>query len=83
MKRLAVVLLSAALLIGCGASSVQAGNSMFERHEIDVDHTILVDRETKVCYLEYGHLNNFNNGASWGGITVMLNADGTPKLWEE
>lgn len=83
MKRLMVVLLSAALLIGCGTSSAQAGNSMFERHEIDADHTILVDRETKVCYLEYGHLANFTSGASWGGITVMLNADGTPKLWEE
>lgn len=83
MKKLAVVLLSAALLIGCGVSSARAESGMFERHVIDTDHTILVDRETMVCYLEYGHLDNFTSGASWGGITVMLNADGTPKLWEE
>jgi len=83
MKKLAVVLLSTALLIGCGSSSVRATGNMFDRHPIDADHSILVDRETKVCYLEYGHSANFTNGSAWGGITVMLNADGTPKLWEE
>ena len=35
---------------------------------------IMVDKETKVMYLM------FNGG---GGITVMLDADGKPLLWEE
>lgn len=45
MKKLAVVLLSTALLIGCGSSSVRATGNMFDRHPIDADHSILVDRE--------------------------------------
>ena len=55
-----------------------------ERHYSDFDTTkgpdtgfsILVDKETGVCYLE------FDYGYSYG-ITPLLNADGTPKLWEE
>lgn len=85
MKRLTVMLLSAALLIGCGSSTVEQGepimaSGVFERHSIDRDYAILVDKETKACYLEYKHSSGY---AGHGGITVMLNADGTPKLWEE
>lgn len=83
MKKLAVLLLSAAFLIGCGASSVQAESGMFEYHRVDMEHVILVDKETKVCYLQYENTRNRTTGESWSGITVMLNADGTPKLWEE
>lgn len=54
--------------------------AMFERHILDDCYCILVDKETGVCYLEYekpfGYCNSY-------GITVMLNADGTPKIWEE
>lgn len=53
---------------------------MFERHNIDGDYAILVDKETKVCYLEYKRQSGY---AGFGGLSVMLNADGTPKLWEE
>lgn len=40
---------------------------------------ILVDKETKVMYMYY-HDGNLNSGTA--GLTVMLNADGTPMLWE-
>lgn len=84
MKRLAVVLLASAFLTGCTSGTmVQAEGNVFERHRVDSDHVILVDTETKVCYLQYGETVNFTTGASYSGITVMLNADGTPKLWEE
>ena len=46
--------------------------AMFEVHKIDPDYFIFVDKETGVCYLENCY-----------GITVMLNADGTPKIWGE
>ncbi len=44
-------------------------------HVIDDEHAIIVDRETGVCYLQFA-------GWKQGGLTVMLNADGTPKIWE-
>ena len=40
---------------------------------------ILVDKETRVMYMFY-HDNGGNSGTA--GLTVMLNADGTPMLWE-
>lgn len=55
---------------------------MFERHKLDKYYSILVDKETNVCYLEYKATNSIG-GLTYYGITVMLNADGTPKIWEE
>ena len=70
-------------LSGCGSSAVadaettQDLNTMFERHKIDEHSAILVDKSNGVCYLEA----HYSGGYS--GITVMLNDDGTPKIWEE
>lgn len=36
---------------------------------------LIIDRETKVQYLFYGYDHN-------GGLTVLLNPDGTPMLYE-
>ena len=49
---------------------------MFERHMLDNYYSILVEKETGVCYLEYEYYGYY-------GITIMLNADGTPKIWNE
>ena len=54
--------------------------SMFERHTLDDCYSILVDKETGVCYLEYDYASGY---CGYYGITVMLNADGTPKIWGE
>ena len=54
--------------------------AMFERHTLDDRYSILVDKETGVCYLEYDYSIGYHG---YYGITVMLNADGTPKIWEE
>lgn len=84
MKKLAVILLAGVLLIGCWDSTeAQAKYNMFDEHRVDNEHLILVDRDTKVCYLQYGSTRNNITGETYGGITIMLNADGTPKLWEE
>lgn len=86
MKRIAIILLFVMLLTGCGngaieqAGVVDSSVAMFERHVIGGDYAILVDMETKVCYLEFKHQAGY---AGSGGIAIMLNADGTPKLWEE
>ena len=40
---------------------------------------ILVDKETRVMYL---YKYNGNGNATTAGLTVMLNADGTPMLWD-
>lgn len=48
----------------------------FERHKLDHYYSILVDGETGVCYLEYMGPKMYN-------IAVMLNSDGTPRIWKE
>jgi hypothetical protein len=55
--------------------------------KIEKGYYVYVHKETKVIYLVFKH--NHNNGHqssrySYGyyGITPLLNADGTPMLWE-
>lgn len=91
MKNKIISVLLATLIVlsinGCGSSVVtdaeakQEQVTMFERHKLDKYYSILVDKETGVCYLEYKESNM--GGFAYYGITVMLNADGTPKIWEE
>lgn len=40
------------------------------------DYLIYADNDTGVMYL-------YIPGSTGGGLTVMLNADGTPKIWQE
>ncbi len=85
-KRFAIALIaiaSALSLTACESSEVVENvkeetvtGAMFERHNIDECYSILVDKDTGVCYLEY-------NGIREYGIVVLLNTDGTPKIWEE
>lgn len=80
-----IVATMALYLTACGdsvsvvenADTATESTAMFERHTLDDNkYSILVDKETGVCYLER------KIGYQYG-ITVMLNADGTPKIWEE
>jgi len=87
VKKIVVVLLMSIMLTGCKDSSSggetkntnveQEGMSMFERHDLDRFYSVLVDKETRVCYLECKCLGGYY------GIVVMVNPDGTPKIWEE
>ena len=91
IKKIGVLIIAATLalsLTACGdsvsivenADTVTETTAMFERHTLDDSYSILVDKETGVCYLEYKCGVGYKG---YYGITVMLNADGTPKIWEE
>ena len=54
----------------------ESEKTLFERHAFNDWYSILVDRETGVCYFEYRAGHHY-------GLTVMLNSDGTPKIWKE
>ena len=85
-KRIAIALIalaSALSLTACGSSGIVENakeeavtGPMFERHYIGECYSIIVSKDTGVCYLE-------RNGGNWYGITAMLNPDGTPKIWED
>lgn len=75
-KLLAAILAVTFLIAGCSeAVNANAGqdNTMVlvvsER-----DYSIYADKDTGVMYLLYHRNGN--------GCTVMLNADGTPKIWQ-
>lgn len=53
----------------------EPGQTLFERHSFDYYYAILVDRETGVCYFERDY-------PGLQGMTIMLNTDGTPKIWK-
>ena len=89
-KKIIALMITATLalsLTACGSVSVIENadtetelNAKFERHTLDDNYSILVDKETGVCYLEY---ECAIGRQGYYGITVMLNADGTPKIWVE
>lgn len=75
-KKLIAAILTVTLLIaGCESVNVDAeqDNTMV-LVEGWRDYGIYADKDTGVMYLVYQR-----NGA---GCTVMLNADGTPKIWQ-
>lgn len=83
-KILTIILLTSTILLAtaCSSSVVSnageenEGQTMFERHKLDDGYSILVEKDTGVCYLEFDACNCYS-------ITVLLNADGTPKIWED
>lgn len=78
-KKLITAIITATLLIaGCESANVGAEqDKMLTEVEYSGVYTIYADKGTGVMYLyvEYGR----GFGA---GLTVMLNADGTPKIWQ-
>lgn len=82
-KKIAAAILTATLLIaGCESVNVSTEQDVdsIVVDRIVVDHTdnytIYADKDTGVMYLFVG--GGYKKG---GGLTVMLNADGTPKIW--
>ena len=83
MRRFATCVLALVVVLSlpaCSSNVVHdaegSAYAMFERHRIDGYYSILVEKNTGICYLEYYTDNRY-------GITVMLNTDGTPRIWEE
>lgn len=72
------------LLFGCALDNAQTseigkeyivGNVILVKVEKGKDFDLFVDKNTKVIYI-------YNKTSYQGGLTAMLNADGTPMLWE-
>lgn len=66
-----------AVIVECGntvyASEGTQSGYMFERVSFGIgDDVVVYDKETKVMYVRYR-----------GSYTVLVNADGTPRLYEE
>lgn len=87
-KKMSLILLltiAAALLVGCSNATIeksgdhvpQKKTSMF----IEVEQTgyfiVVYDKKTKVMYAVSESSSNMGN------FTMLCNADGTPRLWEE
>ena len=86
MKKFIVALIALMflLVVACGDSgTVQAEGAVkntedanFVRVDIDGRETVLCHEETGVCYLIVHNTYGV-------GLTVMLNPDGTPYVWED
>lgn len=73
MKKIFILLLLCVFLTGCAAapSYPEYEGRLVIVHR-DMYYNIMVDTQTRVCYFHYNH-----------GLSVMLNADGSPVLYEE
>ena len=82
LKPLILATIAALSLTGCSDGIVEddktptVAGSMFIRHKLSGGYSILEERDTGICYLE------FQPDYHQYGITIMLNPDGTPKKWE-
>lgn len=88
MKKLliAILLVMCLCITGCTfraswgeteAKETEESKPMFERLYADVNISVFIDTETNVMYVVY------HGGSGAGGITVMVDQDGKPRLWEE
>jgi uncharacterized protein YxeA len=68
-----ILVLTIVLLAGCVETTEADTKTNYIQYNLD--YTILVDEETGVNYIQY---NSYNKG----GLTVRLNADGTPYVSE-
>ena len=87
MKRWIVVVMVvalAAMLAGCASGKVDAqkiaeaqlDNRMFMVVSEESDGQVLVDKSTGVMY--WVSYNTYN----YGNLTLLVNPDGTPRIWE-
>lgn len=81
-KILAIIVCLLLLIVGftaCSNSTVNASNNyknMFTRVYSDTDFYVVYDNETKVTYAVSDNVYNRGN------FTMLVNADGTPKLYD-
>ena len=80
-KVLLTFLLSGVLLMGTACAKVESANDSYDRSMlIKVEKAgawmIVDDKETKVMYVVSTGTYNYGN------FTVLVNADGTPKIYE-
>lgn len=78
MKKLAVMLALAITLAGCssrGSKNEDDTGGRFIKVHGDLKNTILVDSETGVMYF-------WHYGVYSGGLTVMVDKNGQPLIWE-
>lgn len=81
---LSIVVISSALFFGCTSTLQDIIPQQEERFVAVFEQTIdsytgckiLVDKETKIMYL-------FVTGGSRGGLTVMVDAEGKPLIYNE
>lgn len=73
---------SATILTACSQESIvenakyeTVAGRMFIRHKLTDGYSVLEERDSGICYLEYNESYQY-------GITPLLNLDGTPKIWE-
>lgn len=74
------LILVAAILSGCARTVVEEKpkqTSIFVQVENGVRFSVVYDKETKVMYAVSYY------GAGSGVFTLLVNADGSPKLWKE
>lgn len=71
MKKLIVCAAIVGILL-CGCSGSSSNSRFIVVENYGITRSVLVDTETNVLYLRFDR-----------GITVLLNADGTPMLWGE
>lgn len=75
-KFIAAIITATLLIAGCSdtANVSEEQDRMMEKVEDEWGYAIYVDKDTNVMYIK---------GTGDGGtFTVMLNADGTPKIWQ-
>lgn len=82
-----VCILAFSLVACCGSGTEEASDGKYSRfiilNRIDIPESlsnvyegyIMVDRETGVCYV---YIDGYRRGA----MTVLLDADGKPLIWE-
>jgi len=86
MKRIVIIamLLAVLTLAGCAGGKVDArriagmetDNRMFMVVSNEISGKVLVDKATGVMYWISYSSNNY------GSMTMLVNADGTPRIWE-
>jgi hypothetical protein len=80
----ALVLALGLMLAGCARGKVdaeqianaEADNRMFMEVSDEISGRVLVDKVTGVMY--WASDNSYNRG----NLTLLVNADGTPRIWE-